>query len=240
MTPVPDKTSPDSTYPVTRIFVGLVTVSAVIVLAGLSMPWWSPPHEVAIYLDVANEVSLPTWWNTSLLIVAGVLMLVVAGATSRPRERTAWRLLGGLVVLMSLDEASMLHERLALVGLHWWPEAGLNYMWLLLGAPLAVAVVVFVALASRCLPGRTRWAVLGAFGLYFAGALGAELAQELVLRTEAHWFVRPFLTHLEEGLEMTGAALLLVTPLARLHRPRLVGADDSAEVSASHDDAPAS
>ncbi|MFW6188420.1 MAG: hypothetical protein ACOC84_10550 [Actinomycetota bacterium] len=233
MRPAPETTSSTSTtYPAARIFLALVAVSAVIVLAGLSMPWWAPTHEVAIYLDVANEVSLPTWWNTALLVVAGVLMLAVAGATSLPRGRVAWRLLGSLVVLMSLDEASMLHERLALVGLHWWPEAGLNYMWLLLGVPLAVAVAVSVALASRGLPARARWAVLGAFGLYFAGALGAELAQEFVLRTEAHWFVRPFLSHLEEGLEMTGAALLLVTPLAGLHRPRLVGDDGPGEAPA--------
>lgn len=57
----------------------------------------------------------------------------------------------------------MLHERLALVGLHWWPEAGLNYMWLALGIPLAVVVALIVVPLSRALPGRTRWAVLGAF-----------------------------------------------------------------------------
>lgn len=210
-------------YRALRSFVVLVGVSAVIVLAGLFTPWWAPPHEVRIYLDIGNEVSLPTWWNTALLVVAGVLMLAVGGGASGSRERTAWRLLGALLVLMSLDEASMLHERLALVGLRWWPEAGLNHMWLALGIPLAAAVVVIVVLLSRALPGRARWAVLGAFGIYFAGAVGAEVAQEFVLQVDGHWFASHFLAHLEEGLEMTGASLLLVTALAQLHPPRVVG-----------------
>lgn len=218
----PATVPPTPRYRAPRTFVVLVAVSAVIVLAGLLTPWWAPPHEVLAYVDVSNEVSLPTWWNTSLLVVAGVLMFVVAAGSPEPRERAAWRLIGGIVLLMSLDEASMLHERLALVGLHWWPEAGLNYMWLALGVPLAVTVALVVVLVGRFLPGRTQWAVLGAFGLYFAGAVGAEVAQELALRADWHWFVRHFLTHLEEGLEMTGAALLLATPLALLHHPHVV------------------
>ena len=215
----------------TRVFVVLIGVSAVIVLGNLFIPWWSPPHEVRIYLDIGNEVSLPTWWNTSLLVVAGVLMLLVSGGSAGRRERTAWRMLGGIVLLMSLDEASMLHERLALVGLHWWPDAGLNYMWLALGVPLAAAVVLFIVLLSRALPGRARWAVLGAFGIYFTGAIGAEVAQELVLQVDGHWFVRHFLAHVEEGLEMTGAALLLVTALARLHPPRIMEEAGASEAS---------
>ena len=199
----------------------------------LFAPWWAPPHEVRIYLDIGNEVSLATWWNTSLLVVAGVLMLAVGGGSSGRRERTAWRLLGGIVLLMSLDEASMLHERLALVGLHWWPEAGLNYMWLALGIPLAVVVALIVVPLSRALPGRTRWAVLGAFWIYFVGAVGAQVAQELVLQVDGHWFVRHFLAHLEEGLEMPGAALLVVTLLAGLHPPRVVGDPGSAGASAT-------
>ena len=71
----------------------------------------------------------------------------------------------------------------------------------------------FVLLLSRVLPGRARWAVLGAFGIHFAGAVGAEVAQEIVLQVDGHWFARHFLAHLEKGLEMTGAVLLLVTPL---------------------------
>ena len=137
------------------------------------------------------------------------------------------------MLLMSLDEASMLHERLALVGLHWWPEAGLNYMWLALGIPLAVVVALIVVPLSRALPGRTRWAVLGAFWIYFVGAVGAQVAQELVLQVDGHWFVRHFLAHLEEGLEMPGAALLVVTLLAGLHPPRVMGDPGSAGASAT-------
>lgn len=214
-------------YPARRIFAALLAVSTVMVLTALFEPWWSVPHDLRVFLDVSNEISLPTWWSTSLLVLAGVLMLTAAGVVPGRSERTAWRLLGGLLVLMSLDEAAMLHERLALVGSTWWPDAGLNYMWLLLGVPLAGAVVLFVALTVRGLPGAVRWTVLGAFGTYFLGAVGAELAQEAILRAEepeqTRWFARRFLAHLEEGLEMTGAAMLLVTPLTRLRRPLVAG-----------------
>lgn len=236
MTTQPATTDLDRTYRATGILLVLVAVSAAIVLAGLFEPWWPLPQDLRAYLDVSNEISLPTWWNTALLVLAGALMLAVAGVAPGRRERTAWALVGGLVALMSLDEASMLHERLALVGSHWWPAAELHYMWLLLGVPLAAAVVLFVVLAARGLPGRIRWAVLGAFGLYFAGAVGAEIAQELILQADGHWFARRFLAHPEEGLEMTGAALLVVAPLARLQRPQVVGDPSIVEVPSPLDE----
>ena len=70
-----------------------------------------------------------------------------------------------------------------------------------------------------------------ALGIYFTGAIGAEVAQELVLQVDGHWFVRHFLAHVEEGLEMTGAALLLVTALARLHPPRIMEEAGASEAS---------
>lgn len=207
-----------------RVLAVLVGVSAVLVLVSLLAPWWAPHRDVMFYVEVGGENNLPMWWNAGLLLVAGLVLFVTGDAAPGRTERFAWRALGALVLLLSLDEATMLHEKLAGPAGRLWPAAGLSYMWLVVGTPLAAGVLVFVLLLGRTLPRRPRWLLTAAFAVYFTGAVGVEVLQELVVDPDGHWFAHRVLFHAEEALEMAGASMMAVVPLVRARPAVALGA----------------
>ncbi|WP_313817750.1 hypothetical protein [Citricoccus sp.] len=174
---------------------------------------------VRVFFDVAGERNLPTWWNTGLLWTAGALSVAI-GLLRRPTRLdgrggwSAWCGLGALLALMSLDEYAGIHERLD--GL-WRRLVGDNplpaFEWLMLGVPVAGAVVLFLWVCARVLPSpSTALYVLGIV-VFFLGALGAEaLVVAAGVPLDSWAYVASY--HVEELLEFTGSALLVVAPLA--------------------------
>ncbi|GAA1118798.1 hypothetical protein GCM10009670_05180 [Citricoccus alkalitolerans] len=196
----------------------LVILSAVmpLVLGAGAVDRTSP---VRVFFDVAGERNLPTWWNAGLLLVAGALSLSV-GLLRRPTRLdgrggwAAWSGLGALLALMSLDEFTGIHERLD--GL-WRRLVGDNplpaFEWLMLGVPVAGAVVVFLWLCARVLPAPSMALYVLGIVVFFLGALGAEAVVVAAGVPLDSWaYVASY--HVEELLEFTGSALLVVAPLA--------------------------
>lgn len=198
----------------------LVALSALVpILLGIAPGDRSSP--IRVFFDVTGERNLPTWWNAGLLLLAGVGSAAVGTLrrwqrVDRPAGWLSWWGLASVLGLMSLDEFAGFHERLD--GL-WRSVVGENplqaYGWLLLGVPLAAAVVVFFWITARTLPRHS--AVLYGTGLavFFAGAIGVEVLTGVLLPaigTDSLAYVA--LYHVEELLEFIGSAVLTVAPLA--------------------------
>lgn len=196
----------------------LVLLSAVVPLALGAGPV-DRTSPVRVFFDVSGERNLPTWWNSGLLLLAGAFSAGVG--TLRRGSRVdgrfagvAWWGLAVLLCLMSLDEYAGIHERLdglwrLVVGETPLPAFG----WLMLGVPVAVGVVAFLWVCARVLPApSTALYVLG-IGVFFVGALGAEvLVVAAGIPLDSWAYVASY--HVEELLEFTGSALLVVAPLA--------------------------
>lgn len=196
----------------------LVILSAVVPLV-LGVGPVDRTSPVRVFFDVAGERNLPTWWNTGLLLMAGALSVAV-GLLRRPARLdgrggwAAWGGLGALLALMSLDEFAGIHERLD--GL-WRRLVGDNplpaFEWLMLGVPVAGAVVVFLWLCARVLPASSMALYVVGIVVFFLGALGAEAVVVAAGVPLDSWaYVASY--HVEELLEFTGSALLVVAPLA--------------------------
>ncbi|MEX5275064.1 MULTISPECIES: hypothetical protein [Kocuria] len=203
--------------------VAAVIVSLIITLLSLFAVWWAPNLGIYHYLEVTSEVNLPMWWNVLLLIVAATLMFLVAANTPSRSARLSWRLIAVIALLMSLDDATMLHEKLGLVVERFAPDTGFTFTWVILGAPIAAGVILLAFFASRRLhktPGRL---LVSGFVVFLGAAVGFEFIADYLIRVEAHWFLYRVTYHLEEGLEMVGAALMAVAPLADIQRVYLRG-----------------
>lgn len=175
-------------------------------------------NAVRVFVDVTGERNLPAWWNSGLFLVAGALSLGVGLLRRRDghRELLLWTGLAALLAAMSLDELTSIHERLPGVYRRLFGENPLeNYAWLMLGIPIAVAVLVFVAWAIRSLPRDTRRLFGAGFLVFFAGAIGMEVLTGALLPTVGIGSL-PYvvLYHVEETLEFLGASLMVVAPLA--------------------------
>lgn len=172
--------------------------------------------------DVNNELSIPTWFSALLLAGGAVLMLVVA---LDPPPRTTprrWRFLAVVLAVMSADEVASYHETWVEPvrdGLS--PTGFLLQAWVIPGAVLVTLVAVSQVRFLGVLPATLARGLVLATAVFLAGALGMEMVGA---RYGEEWGTdtRRYdaMVAMEEGLEMAGAALVVVVLLAHLGRRR--------------------
>lgn len=172
-------------------------------------------HESDLLLrfDTGFEANVPTWFSSALWLTAGALALAIGGAARRAGDASGrgWLLVGGLFVLLALDETGQLHEEtVGPIMSAVESTTGLSETPARLAA-VAVVVVALCLLAAwlwpwlRSLPRELslRLAVAGA--LFVGGSLGLEVVSRLA--------DTPHLSPFEELFEMLGVALVVAALL---------------------------
>lgn len=166
-----------------------------------------------LFFDADHEISLPTWWQQSVLIGAAALALLLAAEARRSGRSEArhWRILAAVLLFVSIDEGTQIHERLteATRGALDVDGGLLHYAWIV---PAALLLVVFVAAFARLwwrLPDRPR-ALLGAAGVsYVLGGLVVEALGGAHEADHGKDWGYTVLAGVEEGLEMVGQVLIV-------------------------------
>ncbi|WP_293401732.1 hypothetical protein [Phenylobacterium sp.] len=179
--------------------------------------------------DLDGENNIPTWYTSLLWAMAARMAWVAHRREPDLVIRRSWILLGSVFLLLSLDEAASLHERLlGLAGDTLQDAMGLEgsfyYGWVLLAGMLAMLVAaLLVPFVLRIRRDVAACLVVAAI-LFLSGSLGFETISSAVNlgwiasidRTGLTW---TRLIILEELLEMTGpilaihASLLAAAPL---------------------------
>jgi hypothetical protein len=162
----------------------------------------------AFYVD--TERNIPTFFSVALLLIAAALLAAIA---KRNRKQglpyvSAWAVLAVGFVLMAVDEAFEIHERLNLpIGelLGDRPLGAFYYPWVIPAIALVAVLGLFFVRFLRHLPGTIRLRFLLAAMLYLGGAIGVELvgSQYAEGHGTATWTYSLIAT-LEESLELAG------------------------------------
>ena len=169
--------------------------------------------------DLNGENNVPTWFTSMVWAMAAGLAMVASRCEFSPDAlmRLSWSLLGGVFLLLSLDEVGSLHERLlGLAGDSLQSALGLAdsfyYSWAPMGM-LAVILVagVFVPFLLRIPRGVAARLIL-AGGVFLSGSLaietiGSSYEAGWIVSTEAFRITWYRLIFVEEVLEMIGAIL---------------------------------
>jgi hypothetical protein len=189
-----------------RVGTGLGLVTAVI-LVGFVLAFGihrlTPIPAWKEFLDVGGEGNLPTWWNSILLALVAVSAFVVAffDMAAVPARKRAWWVVAAAAGYLSIDEAAVLHERLA--GPVRSADIDLpTYAWLLPGTVLAVCGAGLLIVVGRRLPKPTAARLAVALATYGAASIVIEGIGGWIRRgsDDSVWF-SVSLT-LEEGTEM--------------------------------------
>jgi hypothetical protein len=189
-----------------------------------------------------REANLPTWWSSTMLLFAAVVLAALGHAD---RRRTArwhghWTALAVIFLAMAIDETAQMHEIVGRVVRKLGNTTGVFYMaWTLPALAFVVAVGVSYLRFLLALPRATAIGFVVAGALYVGGALGFELIGSPIdqLHQERHPLLA-YLTLFEETLEMAGVVLFVACLLRfAAHelgavRIRLDDAGDLAEASA--------
>lgn len=213
----------DSPFSTRRsLFAFLISISLFLIVVSFVVPtlgidFFQGGREGHRLLDVSFEANIPTWWSAMMLGVSGLAFIVHARATSAMR---GWKvgipagIIGLILVLLSMDDMSGIHENLFRLGQYIAPNF-FAYNWLFLGIPLGIAVLTVSAFALVKLPGDQRKLVALGLVVFFSGALGLELVGSYMATHDLHLStIGKILYHVEEFLEMCGAALLVVAALS--------------------------
>jgi hypothetical protein len=171
--------------------------------------------------DLDRENNIPTWYSSVTLLFCAVLLGMIAVGKTRGKDAYAphWGGLSVVFLLLSIDEASSLHERSigpVRVALH---TSGFlyYYAWVIPGA-LFVLILGFTYLNFlRHLPLDTRRLFVAAAILYIGGAMGVEVIggyyASLYGPTNMTYAL---ITTLEELLEMMGVIAFLYALMSYL------------------------
>lgn len=203
------------------VLLGGAVLCAVLSMVGIVIghePWLS-------LLAVTSEQNFPTWYSVVLILIAAAIALT-AGLLNHsrdPRLARRWYFLSALLVLLSLDEAASLHERLESVGSAIVSGGGLlHFTWVVPGIILAGLVMTTVYTLGRELPRPVAVELLAGFGVFLFAAVGLEMVGGLVLSTIGEGWTYVIVSTIEEFLENVGMILVthaVARTVAVHHRP---------------------
>ena len=172
-------------------------------------------YEISNRLDVDDEASLPTWFNQFLLLaVAGVAWL--AARFDEGGKRRAWRLVGLVGLLMSINEVGGIHEFiLQSTYLVYTVVLGntraIDPWWLMLPLIIGGGSGLLWWLA-KTLPAKViKQFILGG-AIYMSGAVGFELLGNDINRLG--FMYQGLVAGVEEGMEMLGIIVVIYIILA--------------------------
>ena len=174
--------------------------------------------ELSNRLDVDDEVSLPTWFSQFLLLAIGCSSLLVARLETKKSHKKAWRFIGIIGILSSIDEVASIHE-LVLQTAHLLyygeviPTAAMNAWWLLLPFILGAGLLLLRWL-YHVLPRKTWWLFFFGGSMYVIGAAGFELLSNDFVKTS--FMYQGIMTGVEEMFEMFGSMVVLYAVLKYL------------------------
>jgi len=166
-------------------------------------------------VDINREANLPTFFSTFILLLATLLLWII-GAQERNNKQpfgVYWTVLAVIFLVLALDEAAGLHERVEDLVKRLYAFSGLfHYAWVV---PAILFVIILGIIYLRfflALPRKIRGMVLVAGITFLMGALGAEMVngwyQDTIGMTRA---IDTLLTTTEESLEMLGVILFIRT-----------------------------
>lgn len=170
--------------------------------------------------DVNSEANVTSYYSVSLAILSSLLFFVVAyhKYADKDKYRLQWAALGFLLLYISMDDASVIHEKFSrylkgMSDLGGWFE----YKWVIIGL-LAVGIIG-VAFFRFWLHLDTRFKILFllAGGMFFGGAVGFELiGGRWAYSFGSKNFVYSVLTTLEQGLQYAGLTTMIYSLLLYL------------------------
>jgi hypothetical protein len=171
-----------------------------------------PFRSVTRWISLNGEASIPAWYSSLLLSLAGLVSLQCFDYAKRktPDGQKAFLFLAALLFFMSCDEVARLHESMgAMVVRLFATYSGVPVMphWVWIGGPVLVVVFLgFIWLVSRPLSlvaGSTKFLVLG-FSLIFLGGVILEFVQLVFpIFRNVPWTKRAEIL-VEESFEMIG------------------------------------
>ena len=164
-----------------------------------------------VRLFILDELSIPTWYSSTLLLISSLLLGVIAYLKKAANGDYVfhWTLLALIFLFMSIDDSAELHERLNFFQIY-IGGIKLKYSWILFGAVFVFIVFLLYFRFIFKLPSKIRNLFILSGILFVLGAIGLELIgwthKALFFQGKYLWII---ISTLEESLEMLGTVIFI-------------------------------
>ncbi len=198
---------------VTIVLASIATVlMGTYALLALSVPEFSAATQTGPLriFNLNSEMSIPTWFSQTLLLIAASLLFITGYAATTHRKY--WFGLTGIFLYLSLDEGSALHELTdvpirTFFGIHSGP---LFYSWVLLFAVIIIALVAIFIRFYLSLPKKTKLLFFTSAALFIGGAIGFEMVGGMLAAENGETDLAYSLAvAFEEYFEMMGVVIFI-------------------------------
>jgi hypothetical protein len=172
--------------------------------------------------DLDEEQNIPTLFSVLLLFCAALLLTIITVLKKKQKDPdvSKWAILAFGFLFMAVDEASSIHEELAMPvpGLLGDGPLGIFYFaWVIPGIAVVFVLALFFLRFLLRLPAKTRFTFMVAAALFIGGALGLELVGGRY--AELHGgenLTYNILATVEESLEMAGVIVFIYALLKHI------------------------
>ncbi len=174
-------------------------------------------HGVMNLFDFDREANIPTLYSTFLLFICATLLFTIAKERKiNESPYFLWKLLGFVFLFLSVDEITMLHERIPEPLQRIFGSSGIMiFAWIV---PYALAVILLGVLYLRFLiklPKKTMLLFVISGGVYLLGAIVFEMLGGLESNSHGYITLRYYILYtFEETFEMLGAILFIYSLLS--------------------------
>lgn len=172
-------------------------------------------HTVPLLFDLNQEGNFPSAFSALLWVLLAATAVLVA-LLDRPRRRGMLGL-ASVALLLGVDEAVSLHERLE--GLGERVPGAPPYAWVLPGSLIAVVLVAVLARTVWSLPSPAPRLLLLGGAVFVSGAVVVETLGGIVFDRYGDGLLYVVETTLEEALELAGVLLALTGLLSLVDGP---------------------
>jgi len=192
-------------------------------------------YGLVLLFDVDAEHNFPTLFNVLILFCAALLLAVIAVLKKKQTDPDVlkWTALAFGFLIMTVDEAVSIHERLIMPVHRLLGDGSLgifNFAWVIPGIAAVFVLTLFFLRFLLRLPAKTRFTFMIAAILYIGGAIGFEMIQGRY--SELHGednLMYNMIAAVEESLEFAGVIVFIYALLKYI-------ADNYKEVRFQFDD----
>ncbi|MCL2094740.1 hypothetical protein FWH13_01345 [Candidatus Saccharibacteria bacterium] len=169
--------------------------------------------------DMDSEISIFTWWSTTVLLFVPAILLGFIGWVKRQEKAKyawGWFVAAGVLMFMSMDDGAMLHERLGAVnelsGLQGVLD-GINpyllaWSWWVIYLPVLVAIAVILVPWFLSLPRRTQVLMIVGAVMAGLGQMGMEAVSSFVTNSTGE-YIGPVWRGFQKFVGRTGLSIFL-------------------------------
>lgn len=174
-------------------------------------------------LDLDSDLTLPSWYSSLMLALSALLLFLVARSVAAGSRRDAlkWGFLALIFVALSMDEAIAIHE-MSLQPIRNAVElpAIFTFGWIPFAMVFVLALaVIYIPFLLR-LPRPLAIGMLLSAVIYVFGVIGMGMVNGFLFSAygEEKNFVFSLMSSVEEGFEILGLTLLILTLIDHLTR----------------------